>query len=137
MQAAVKAKLMAAAVPNMAARHHRGPRRASTTATAIPPLQAPPAITQLQKDGDRLPSSGWAQYKKPERPPTAASEPSHSRRPTEKPNQTESTITRKTNSRVRMGCTCERRPKCRAMAWSMKETIIRAKPRSQMPRLTA
>ena len=51
----------------------------------MPALHAPPAMIQLQKDGDRFPSSVWAQYKKPARPPTTAKEPSHSRRPTAEP----------------------------------------------------
>jgi len=42
VQAAVKAKLIAPAVPNMAARHQRGPRNARTTATAMAALHAPP-----------------------------------------------------------------------------------------------
>jgi hypothetical protein len=103
----------------------------------MPALHAIPVITQLQKEAERFPFSGWAQYRKPARPPTAASEPSHSRDPTVKPNQMESTATRKTNSSVKMGCTCESRPKCRATAWRMKETIISANPRSQTPRRTA
>ncbi len=103
----------------------------------MPALQASPAISQLQNEVERFPSSGWAQYKKPARPPTHAREPSHSRRPTVKPNQTESTATRKTSSRVKIGWTCESCPKCRATAWRMNETIIRANPRSQMPRRTA
>jgi len=53
------------------------------------------------------------------------------------PNQRARIMTRNTSSVVRIGWTWERRPKCRATAWSRNETIIRANPSSQIRRRSA
>ena len=68
VQAAVNAKLIDAAVPNIAARHQRGPRSASTAAITMPPAHAPPATIHSHSGGDSVPSTGSAKYRKPARP---------------------------------------------------------------------
>ena len=93
--------------PNIAALHHRGPRSASSTATRMATLQAPPATSHSQVGGAVLPSSGWAKYKNPARPPAVAITPSHSRAPIANPNQIPSTMTKKISSVVKMGWTTE------------------------------
>ena len=81
--------------------------------------------------GDCMPYSGCAKYRKPASPAVTSAEPSHSRRPTLNPNQVASTATRNTSSVVSTGWTSDSRPRCRAVAWSRNDTIIRAKPSSQ------
>jgi hypothetical protein len=137
VQAAVNAKLIAAAVPNMAARHQRGPRRASRTAIVMATMQAPPVTPHAHGGGVSVPSTGSAKYRKPARPPVRQMAPIHSRRPMENPNQAASTTTRNTSSVTRIGWTSDNRPRCRATAWSRNEMIIRPKPASQILRCSA
>ena len=63
--------------------------------------------------------------------------PIHSRRPILNRNQIARMAARKTSSVVRIGCTSESLPMCRAMACSTNDTIISAKPSSQTPRRSA
>ena len=137
VQAAVNAKLIDAAVPNIAARHQRGPRSASAVAITMPPVQAPPAMSHSHSGGDSVPSTGSAKDRNPARPAVTATTPVHSRLPILNPNQATSTMTRNTSSVVRIGWTSDSRPRCRATAWSRNEMIISANPASQIPRRTA
>ncbi len=105
MQAAVKAKLIAAAVPNIAARHQRGPRSARTTAVVIAPVHARIATTHRHSGGGSMPYWGWAKYRNPASPAVTPTDPIHSRRPIRKPNQKARMAARNTSSVVRIGWT--------------------------------
>src|SRR5262249_52645440 len=128
---------MAAAVPNIAARHQRGPRSARTMAAAMAAQQAAPVMIHCNSDGVSVPYSGLAKYRKPASPRVTASDPSSSRRVIANPNQRARITTRNTSSVVRIGWTWDSRPKCRATACSRNETIIRANPSSQIRRRSA
>jgi len=133
----VKAKATAPAAPNMAARHHRGPRSAASTAITMTTPQAEPATAHSSPVGDRLPPVGWAKIRKPARPPAAATHPSHSRSPIRKRNHVANSRTKKSSSVVRMGCTWLRSPRWRATACMRNEAIMKANPSSHTPRLSA
>jgi hypothetical protein len=137
VHAAVKAKLTDAAVPNIAARHQRGPRMARKTVKTMIPTHTPPVTAHFHPGGGVMPYSGSAKYKKPDRPAATAIAPIHSRPPILNLNQIARIAARNTSSVVRIGWTCESLPTCRATAWSRKETIISAKPSSQTPRRRA
>jgi cell division septation protein DedD len=79
IRAAVKAYDMAAAVPNMAAFHQRGPQRVATTPATITPTEIPPTTTQPLVVGTRSPPPGTAKARNPARPRTMAVTPIHSR----------------------------------------------------------
>jgi hypothetical protein len=115
MRAAVKAKAMAAAAPNMAAFQAGDPIRVSMHGDGGAPDDG---------DGDEAPvvearglaaAAGRGQARKAANPPAAKLAPTHSCQPRCWRNQMPRMATRKGSSRVRMGWTSVRRPKWRAV----------------------
>jgi hypothetical protein len=76
----VKANDTAAADPNMAAFHQRGPQRVATTVTTMAALAAPPTTIQSRLLGTSFPPPGSENTRKPESPKAMAEAPIHSRR---------------------------------------------------------
>ena len=128
---------MAAAVPNMAAFHQRGPHRVATTVTTIRKVALPPTTIQPRLVGTSSPPPGAAKTRKPESPKAMAEAPIHSRTEMEKRKYVPRMATRNSSSMVRMGWTTESRPMCSAKACNRKEQIMKPKPRSQTPRRMA
>ena len=75
---------MAAALPNMAAFHQRGPQRVATTVTTISAKALPPTTIQPRLVGTSFPPPGAAKRRNPESPKAMALAPIHSRSEMEK-----------------------------------------------------
>src|ERR1700722_8420446 len=114
ISAAVKAKAMAPAVPNHAARQAGDPVLVNRTDTEHAAMTANDTIPQSWRSGVSLPPLGDDNAKKAANPPAAALAPTHSLQVRGRRNQIPKIAIRKGSSKVRMGCTVVRRPKCRA-----------------------
>ena len=137
MSAAVKAKAMAPAMPNQAARHAGDPNRVSRTATEHPAMTAKDTIPQSSRSGVSLPPPGAARTRKAASPPAAALAPTHSLHVSGSRNQTPRMAMRKGSSRVKMGWTVVRCPKCRARNCKRKAPINTTNPAIHTVRRTA
>ena len=133
----MNAKAMAAALPNIAAFHQRGPQRVATTVTTIRNVALPPTTIQPRLVGTSSPPPGAAKKRKPERPKAMAATPTHSRTEMEKRKYVPRIATRNSSSMVRIGWTTESRPMCSAKDCRRKEQIMKPKPRIQTPRRMA
>jgi len=137
ISAAVKAKTMAEAVPNIAARHAGGPNWARPTVKAAPRMTEKAAMPQLRRPGTMSPPVGTAVARKAARPAVATMEPAHSFQLRRLRNQKDRMATRKGSSRVSMGWTMVSRPTWRAKAWRRNPTIRPRQPRSHTFRRAA
>src|ERR1700733_1416709 len=103
MRAAVKANEIAAADPNMAAFHQRGPPPDGTTATTMAALAKLPTKIQSRLLGTSFPPPGLENTRKPESPKAMAEAPIHSRRVILYPKYVPNMKTRHNNSIVSSG----------------------------------
>lgn len=81
VNAAANAKMTDPALPNMAARNHRGPLNPSADRPPAAAQVTTTTVTQACLDGMTFPPCGAETARKAARPPAAASEPPHSRQP--------------------------------------------------------
>src|SRR5580704_14219698 len=100
MSAAVKAKAMAPAVPNHAARHAGDPNRVSRTDTEHPRITANDTIPQSSSPGTAFPPLGADKARKAANPAVAALAPTHSRQVNGSRNQIPNMATRNGSSNV-------------------------------------
>ncbi len=84
MSAAVNANAMAAALPNIAAFHQRGPQRVATTVSTMSAVVLPPTTIHPRLVGTSSPPPGAAKKRNPARPNAMAEAPTHSRTEMEK-----------------------------------------------------